>query len=761
MKSKKIIILTVITAIITYSKPIIVRAATNSANTLSSTYAVNSTQSAAKISKDRAKQIAKDAFKNYFDITINDSTSNLRIDSRSSDFSGQGANCYWSISFNIDNGSNQSNGFILIDQITGRIINLSSYTYNIQDSGIKPVSNITEDEAKATAEALLLKIAPEEFKTSKFVKDNQAKAINNQNFNFFYNRLDNNIPVYGDHISVGVDGLTGKVTSYSIQWTDNLNLPSKDGIIDEKKGADLVVENTKMSLSYIPSSDTLNPQIEKETKLVYSNNSDDSNTIDAKTGEVLNIDKLTGEKVKLKDITSKQKEEIYKNYKAAEKPEKTLSNDEAEEIAKEKLKLLYNKDFTIVSSGYGTRSSGINGNVVRTLDFAFNINNSSDDNNNHQICINSSNGEVVDIYTFNRFSNNNEEKFEPKLTSEQAYDKAIQIISKLYPEKIKEIKTEQKIIDFSNITSTSYPQSNIGFNFQRIVNGIPYKNDGINLNFSAKTGELLNLNCNWEHSVSAPATSNIISSDNAKKAFLSNNIPELMYMLISKDIDSKNSEKETKLVYSINNSYYFNSTYIDAFSGKLLNYYGQEIDDNLNDFQSAIKGSTVEKEATILASNGILDTKDFKLEGNITKLQFIKMLTNVKNLDRYYGNTDTMDLKISTTIAKDSTDYKYLQLAVNAGIIDNSGEFKPSDLVTREEASIYLVKLLNYDKIGKLKDAFNFQPTDKSSISSDYVGYVSLAKTLGLIDVDSNNNIRPKDNITMKEVIKAIYNTLQ
>jgi hypothetical protein len=74
---------------------------------------------------------------------------------------------------------------------------------------------------------------------------------------------------------------------------------------------------------------------------------------------------------------------------------------------------------------------------------------------------------------------------------------------------------------------------------------------------------------------------------------------------------------------------------------------------------------------------------------------------------------------------------------------------------------MYLVKLLHYDKIGKLKDAFNFQPADKSSISTGYVGYVSLAKTLGLLDVDSNNNIRPKDNITMEEMVKSIYSTLQ
>jgi len=761
MKSKKIIILTVTAAVIAYSKPSFVQAAENTNNFLSNTSVISTTQSATtKISKDQAKQIAKDAFKNYFDITFDDSTSNFTIDSHLGDYSGQSDKRYWNINFNKDAGNNHCNGFMLIDQTTGRIVNLSSYTHIIENSSIKTVATTTEDEAKITAEAFLLKIAPEEFKSSKLVKNNQAKALGNQAFNFSYSRLNGNIPIYGDHISVDVDGFTGKVTSYSIQWTDNLDLPSKDGIIDEKKGTDLVSENTKMSLSYISSVDSLNPEIEKETKLVYSSESDTSNIIDAKTGDVLNIDKLTGRKVKSKDITSEQKEEIYKNSQA-KKSEEAFTSDEAEEIAKEKLKSLYNEDFTVASSGYGERSSGINGNTIKTLNFSFNINNSSDNNNNGQICINASNGEVVDIYRYNMFPENSEEKFEPKLTSEQAYDKAIQIISKLYPEKIKDLKTEQSIIDSSNTTSSSYTQSNLGFNFQRLVNGLPYKHDGINFNFSTKTGELLNLNCNWENSVSTPTTLNTIGEESAKKIFLSNNVPELIYMLIFKDSNSQTNEKEAKLVYSINNSYYYDSTYIDASSGKLLNFFGQELDDSFSMFQNTVKGSSVEKEATILASNGIIDTKDFKLEGNVTKLQLIKMLTNAKNFNYYYGNNDYTDLKISTTISKDSADYKYLQLAVNAGIIDNSGEFKPSDLVTREEASMYLVKLLHYDKIGKLKDVFNFQPTDKSSIATDYIGYVSLARTLNLIDVDSNNNIRPKDNITMEEVVKAVYIALQ
>ncbi len=760
MKSKKVIILAVTAAVIACSKPVCAQEVANTSNALTSTSTTTTAQSVtSKISKEQAKQMAKDALKDYFDITIDDSNSRINIDSRFRDGAGQAGKSSWDINFNIDDGDNHSGGLVSIDQSTGKIINFHSYTGDMSNNKPKVAAAITEDEAKATAEAFISKIAPEEFKSTKLVKNNQPKTLRNQNFSFSYNRLDNDIPVYGDCISAAVDAFTGKITSYSIQWTDKLDLPSKDGIIDEKKGSDLVSKNTKMNLAYITSRDALNSEIEKDTKLVYTDNSDASNIIDAKTGEVLNLDKFTGRKVKAKDITTQQKEDIYKNSQGTKRLDKTLTSDEAEEIAKEKLKVLFNGDFTISSAGYGERSSGLNSTRIKTWDFSFNIKGSNAINNNGNISINTSNGEIIDIYGFNQFSREDQEKFEPKLTSEQAYDKAIQIISNLYPEKIKDIKTEQNIIDSSNKTSNSYIQSNLGFNFQRLVNNLPYKYDGINLNFSTKTGELLNLNCTWEDSISAPTPSNAIDTDAAKKVFLSSNVPELMYILTPKDNSSQNAEKEAKLIYSINNLQ-GGYTYVDAITGKLLNYSGQELDDSLTNFQTAIKGSSVEKEASILASNGIIDTKDFKLDGNITNLQFIKILTNIKSLDPYNRN-DNINLKISTSISKDSADYKYLQLAVNAGILDNSGEFKASDLVTREQASMYLVKLLQYNKVAKLKDAFNFQPSDKASISTDYIGYVSLAKALGLIDVDSNNNIRPKNNITMEEVVKAVYETLQ
>ena len=165
-------------------------------------------------------------------------------------------------------------------------------------------------------------------------------------------------------------------------------------------------------------------------------------------------------------------------------------------------------------------------------------------------------------------------------------------------------------------------------------------------------------------------------------------------------MDKSNSKMQ--LVYSIGNmNNPLNS--IDAYTGKILNFYGENIDDNIDAFKAKIKGSAVEKEASILASQGIIDTKDFKLDAGVTRLQLVKILVNAKGFNPYLKGMN--DLSFTNGVgAKDSTDYKYVQLGVIYGIIqDKKDEFKGNELVTREELAKSLVKLLGYDKIAEIK----------------------------------------------------------
>lgn len=375
-----------------------------------------------------------------------------------------------------------------------------------------------------------------------------------------------------------------------------------------------------------------------------------------------------------------------------------------------------------------------------------------------QISIDASTGNVVNLYSYG-YGESGQEKFQPKITWEQAYDKAIDIITKYYPEKIKDIKTEQKNLNSSDEKLQSPEYTYLRFDFPRLVNGITYKNDGINIAFNTKTGQINEIQSVWQKNIDAPVLDNVISTDAAIKVIFDKNGPKLMYKLFPNYDKTDKTDGTIKLVYStdeINGGFGF----VDAFTGKLLNYDGQEIDDNIEAFKAKIKGSSVEKEATILASNGVIETKDFSLDGNVTKLQLIKLLVNAKGY-RPYLLTDGKGLNFSTSIAKDSTDYKYLQLAVKYGVLeDGTGEFNAQQLVTRKEAAKALLKFLKYDKVAELQGIFNVQATDKDKIENSYIGYISIAEGLNIIQTDKAGNIRPDADITMEELVKAAYTAI-
>lgn len=778
MKSKRTVLLVLTAALIVSAKPVFAKESNNSINnaaiiSVSSSSITTDKLSAlsekdkAKISQEQAKETAKNALKDYFEANIDDTKFQCNVNFNSNYFRGV-KNSTWNINWYTQNDDKQTNYDVEVDGTTGKVLRANRYEFDHKQSAT-PIATITQEQAKEIGEAFLKKVNPEEFKESTPVKDeNSFRYYGMANYNFMYNRTMNNIPFEGNHISVGVDGVTGKVISYEILWDNDIKVPTTDKAIEQKQADEIFNKNTKMDLNYNSYLDKVNGAEENKTKLVYSEDPSSPIMIDAISGKTLNWNGESMESVKTRNITDSQKEDIFKNAKPVQKLDKAISSERAEQVIKNKLKELCGDGYELENVNYQDFGDGYMGKGVQAWSANFV---KKDTNTNFgppegQITINALTEEVIRVDKFN-YNEKENEKFQPKITWEQAYDKAIQFIAKNCPQKIKEINTEQK-----NLTGQNYmymgDQSNrfITFSFARLVNGvafnnngIPYNNDGINITFDAKTGEMNSFGYMWQDKLDLPPAVNTISSDEAQKTFLNANKPQLTYLLLNNGVNVDKSNSKMKLVYSIGHQYYpLNS--IDAFTGKLLNIYGENVDDNIDVFKAKVKGSSVEKEASILASQGIIDTKDFKLDAGITRLQLVKILVNAKGFNPYLKGTN--DLSFTSGVgAKDSKEYKYVQLGVMYGIIqDSKAEFRGNELVTREELSKSLVKLLGYDKIAETKGLLNLPYSDGNTISTDKTGYVSLAGGLKLIEVSSDNKIRPKDTVTMSELIKAVYMAL-
>lgn len=764
MKNKKTVCV-ILTALISFSLGSTSYAQEASTATSSVVISDSTTGSAiavdsSKISKDDAKNIAKETLKDYFGTDIDETKYQTNVNFRPDFEAGPGSKSYiWQINWNLSDEEKDTSINIMIDATTGKVINVNNRTYLHKQS--PQVGVLTEDEAKKLGEDFLKKINPQEFLQCRLINnDDTSNRLKGEPtvYNFSYCRIANGIPFIGNYLSIGVDSITGKICSYGYKWINN-QVPSLDGFIQQDKANQLFKDNLKFQLKYIPCRDEYGYENDNPiVKLVYMLDTSNGVSIDAKEGKMLDYPNTDKTDKNVKDLDENNKKSFIASYKPVQKLANELDSSSAETIMKEIVKDIYGDNYEIKSTSYQDVNNGYGTKVSCWLgQFAKKDSNGFGDQG--QITIDSSTGQLVSIDKLNKFGIGNDNS-QSKLTWEQAYDKAISVVEKYFPDKVKDVNTEQTYthdtIYFNNVAQVD---GFYRFNFNRLINGISYQDDNINVSFNSKTGEINSIYSKWTPDLKVPSADGVLSQNDVQDIFFKKYTPDLAYTLINTSKDPKNPVFEAKLVYNIlNGSQYSPFNSIDAFTGKFIDINGQEIDNNAADFKTKIKGSPAEKEFSILASQGIISTEDFDLNKKVTRIDLIKMLVNAKGY-RPYIVGDTTTLKMNYSGTKGDETYRYLESAVLYGILDNSGDFNGDETVTREEMVKDIVKLVGYDDIAKAKDIFTLPYSDTISIAPDNIGYVAIAKGLGLTN-DTDNKFRPKDQATMTDVAVALYRAL-
>lgn len=716
-----------------------------------------------KISKEDAKNIAKKVLKEHFDVNIDDTKYQTNVNFIPDyEVLPNNKNYVWQINWSSHVEEKDVNINVSVNASTGKISNVDIMTYlRGQSPGI---ATLTEDQAKEIAINFLNKMNPQEFSQCKLVNTNNMKIIMKGDptvYNFDYQRIANNIPFIRNYLNVGVDGVTGKIRSYSFRWSNN-QVPPKNAVISQDKANQIFKDNLKLDLKYIPYRNEYQyNEKPSTTKLIYTPDPSTIINFDAENGKMLDYDNSSTLDKTVKDLDANEKKIFIGSYKPVQKLNKELNSDSAEALMKAFVKEIYGEGYDIESTNYQDINAGYRPGVSCWSGHFLKKGSNSDFRDQGQISINSLTGQLVSINKFNpmdKFSSNDNSK--PNLTWQQAYNKAIEIIKKYFPDKVKDISTQQTYIK-RTIYYNNIPEVDrfYGFNFNRLMNGISYENDAINIGFDSKTGEINNIDSRWTQDLKVPSADGIISNEDAQSIFFKTYSPQLEYTLVNTSKDQKNPVMGVKLIYSILDKFQYGQVNgIEAFTGKFVDYNGEEIDNNFAEFKEKIKGSAVEKELNILASLGIIDTRNFDLNKQITKTDLIKMLVNAKGY-RPYMLENAPNLKINYSGSKNDETYKYLQMAVSYGILDNSGDFKGDEKITREEMVKAIVKLLGYDKLAQAKGIFLLSYSDAGDVNPDNIGYIAISKGLGLTN-DTDNKFKPKNQATMTDAAVAVYRAL-
>lgn len=151
----------------------------------------------------------------------------------------------------------------------------------------------------------------------------------------------------------------------------------------------------------------------------------------------------------------------------------------------------------------------------------------------------------------------------PTISKAKAQEISDKLLSSLLGKRTEELKL---IPNESEIMPLSYGPFNYAFQYQRLINGVPFLSNGVNVQVSSTDGHISSYNLNW-NDVKAPEAKGVISVDQAQQAFAAAQFFKLEYWIPSSYRPLIAGQKqEAKLVYQFKGDN--NGGAIDALTGQ-------------------------------------------------------------------------------------------------------------------------------------------------------------------------------------------------
>ncbi len=602
----------------------------------------------------------------------------------------------------------------------GRINSYYNYSFEMSE---KKLSKISKNEIIAYAQAFLKKTVPEAFENEKDLLVYDEKSYNargNLRYTLTFNRMRNSIPVKDNNANITLCIADDKIYVRDMSVSLNYDAPFVDGIeienFEEKYTGAFPLE-----LIYCDEYNYNAKKGEAHAYPVFVYRIKDNNIgyISMATGEVIDEDTYNsvfreesavmdsmaagGSNSALKQSLTEQE------IKQISTVEGLLSLDDVQKI----LKSLPYINFTgtlKLSNSYLTEND--RGEYLYRLHY-----NSTDEKNYRYLSavINAHNGKVISI------SNNVPYDGASNVTlsereKEQSAQKMQTFLDKVAADEIKNSVKK---------SSDSYGDT-VSDTYIRIVNGIEYVDNTVNISFDAKNNIVRSFNVDFRDG----------DFKNPDAAIT----PDAAYEKILK------FSPVTKIYISSGGKYVKAATLekgylrLDALTGEMKDVY----EDTQKSYEySDIDGHWVEDAATKLAEIQIgIEGGALNPDNSITQEEFFRLVCSGM-INKYYANytqEELYDILIADKILPE-------------------GEKVPDAFVTREQAFIYIIRLAGLERVAKLENIYKVEYADSALLTNGCIGYAAILSGLNVIEGEGGY-LRPKDNLTRAEAIVMLYRYL-
>lgn len=621
----------------------------------------------------------------------------------------------------------------------GRVISYYFNKYEKHDKNKLP--KYSEEKGKKIADDFIKNIDESLFSQLNYQKNYQTQRSGE--YRYYYIRMINNIPFYENNMMVEVDKDNGNVERFYCNWDDEFYFPNPQKIISSEEAQDAFKNKLGLELIYKYRYDekTIKPY------LVYTTKYNKDACIDAFTAEKLEINapmlyERAGAGMMAKEVSNESAQISLspEELKAVNEASKLISKEDAESIARNTKILELSEEFKLID---GNLSKDWPMQKEYTWHLSFNQKkeeNGEKTYNYVNVGVDAITGKIKSFYMYD-----NHKEDEKAIFDKDKSKKEVEKFLKTFAND-KYVQTEFEENDYYNyyIENDKKPLS-YTFKYTRKVNNVPFRDNGITVNYNAVTGKVTSFDLRW-FDVDFPKTKNIASLDKAYNKMFKDIGLKLQYkssLENAKNYNQKNDRK-IKLVYGIKTE---KPVIFHGESLKILNYDGLPYKEAKDIAYTDIDGHFAQEAIQSLAKSGIGFEEDrFKPDEKIIQKDFFSLIVKISN---YYGSNGNDDEAINEM-------YEYL---IREKIV-RENEKLPNANVTKEDSVKFIIRALKYDEVAKIEGIYKYPFKDIDRASKDLIGHITIANGLGIIK-GNNDLFEPKKEITRGEVAVMIYQYLK
>lgn len=635
---------------------------------------------------------------------------------------------------------------IQVDAATGDILHMSHYPQRKAD--VIKLPKLSYQEAKKIADRLVEKLQPNRVAELELQEDPSKPSLDVNpwgppSYGFRYQRTVEGIPFPENGISITVNGDTGEILSYSFNWyKKKLTVPDK--LLSFKEAEQIFQREFPLELMYFRTKPA-EPKEQPSIKLVYQLRYPELVRIDPGSGEILGPEDrvriyaghglATAEQAM--DAASKI-ELTPEEIKEITRIKDLITKEKAVAIAAEVLQL--SKDYQLESSGL-LRLWDEPERVVWQLSWQ-----ARKDQDIRGYASAAVDGQTGELLSFSHYRYDEEGKKEPVYDFDQCQEIAWELITKLQPAKAKEVRYHENKFSKAPENARSYR-----FVYERMVNGIPFPQNGIQVTVNAVTGQVENYNLNWSTG-EFPDVSTVIDEQQATRWY-SEEVPLKLEFVTS--YDSQTGEPKVLLLYHLANVPY---TMLDAVAGTPLNWRGEPFEAVKPAVFSDIDNHPARSAIELLAAAGIIDGSadgKFHPNGAITQGELAKILAKLASKGQPIVPLPMPRIELDP----DAWYTTWITDVLQKGLL-KPDEVDPEGPVSRELLAVTLIRYLGLEKAAMLSDVYKMPFADGQEITEKYVGHVVLADGLNIVPA-VDGKFLPGKTVTRGEAAMAVVNALQ